>query len=507
MPAVDDSILARAHARVGTVLHGKYRLHRLIGIGGMAAVYVANHRNGKEFAIKVLHPELSTSKDVRSRFVREGYLANAVKHTGAVAVIDDDVAEDGAAYLVMEMLHGQNVDAMAELRPGSRLPMPMVVGIGLQLLDVLAAAHASGVVHRDIKPANLMLTRDGRVKVLDFGIARIRDITSKRDTQVGYSMGTPAYMAPEQAMAKADEIDAQSDLWAAGATLFALASGQLVHEADNAQQILIKAATMPARSLASVQPDVPHDISTIIDRALAFKKSDRWANAVAMREALREAALRLYGTVPAPEQLAEMVEDAQEGSTSISLPTGEHPAPTRPSGVGSTTVPSRSRRAPAMTTADGVETDSRQSRAINLRSPRTLAAAAIGSAIGVVAVLMLLRGHGETPTVASAAATGTSITTATATPTASPTATATAAATPPPSPTPESVPVDQLPVVRTAPPPRPRPAVTASPAPAGAPVAAAPAPAPPPPPSAKPNCTPPYDFDAKGNKRWKRECF
>src|SRR5450755_3669237 len=109
----DSEILTRAEARLGTVLLGKYRLDRVLGVGGMAVVYKATHRNQAEFAIKMLHPELSFNEDIRTRFLREGYAANSVKHPGSVRVVDDDVAEDGAAFLVMELLDGMPCDALA----------------------------------------------------------------------------------------------------------------------------------------------------------------------------------------------------------------------------------------------------------------------------------------------------------------------------------------------------------------------------------------------------------
>ena len=245
MSGTDDEVVQRAEARLGTVLRGKYRLDRVLGIGGMASVYAATHRNGNEFAVKMLHPELSMRADIRNRFLREGHAAGSVKHPGAVQVLDDDVAEDGSAFLVMELLRGETVESLWERR-GQHLPLKLVVGIGLQLLDVLEAAHARGVIHRDVKPANIFLTSTGHVKVLDFGIARIRDMAASQATQTGMMMGTPAFMAPEQAMAKTSEVDAQTDVWSAGATMFTLASGKLVHEADNAQQIMIRAATTPA---------------------------------------------------------------------------------------------------------------------------------------------------------------------------------------------------------------------------------------------------------------------
>ncbi|HEX4477595.1 MAG TPA: serine/threonine-protein kinase, partial [Polyangiaceae bacterium] len=172
-----DPLLLRARECVGQVLLEKWRLEVLLGVGGMAAVYAATHRNGSRVAIKILHAELSISPDVRARFLREGYAANSVGHDGVVRVSDDDVAEDGAAFLVMELLDGETLEERRQ-RHGGRLSEDEVLSVADQVLDVLVAAHAKGIVHRDLKPENIFLTRDGRVKVLDFGIARLRELSS-----------------------------------------------------------------------------------------------------------------------------------------------------------------------------------------------------------------------------------------------------------------------------------------------------------------------------------------
>src|SRR5450432_3710748 len=176
MPVQLEAAAERARARIGTVLKHKWRLDKVIGVGGMAVVYAATHRNKKRAAIKMLHPELSMDATIRERFLREGYVANSVGQRGAVSVDDDDVSEDGLAYLVMELLDGETIEQRWE-RKGRLLSPHEALSVMDQLLDTLAAAHARGIVHRDLKPENMFLTRDGAVKVLDFGIARVREMT------------------------------------------------------------------------------------------------------------------------------------------------------------------------------------------------------------------------------------------------------------------------------------------------------------------------------------------
>jgi serine/threonine-protein kinase len=283
----DEAVLARARARVGQVLVDKWRIDQLIAVGGMASVYAATHRNNKRVALKLLHPELCGDKDVRQRFLSEGYAANIVEHEGAVSVLDDDVLPDGAAFLVMELLDGETLEHRWE-RKGKHLPLGEVLAFADQLLDVLSAAHAKQIVHRDIKPENLFLTRTGQLKVLDFGIARVFESQkSKSQTRAGTVMGTPAFMAPEQARARWDEVDGRTDLWAAGATMFTLLSGQNVHEAQTGNEQLILSATTPPRSIATVVQGLPRSVVATLDRALAFEREQRWPTAAAMQEAVR----------------------------------------------------------------------------------------------------------------------------------------------------------------------------------------------------------------------------
>jgi hypothetical protein len=289
-------------SRIGTTLRGKWRIDRLLGTGGFAAVYAATHRAGKRVAVKVLHPALGASEDVRRRFLKEAYAANAVDHPGVVGVSDDDVTEDGSAFLVMDLLEGETVEARRK-RGGGKLDVAAVLLVAEQVLDTLAAAHEKGIVHRDLKPENLFFTTAGQVRTLDFGIARFREPGDEStSTQTGLTMGSPAFMAPEQARGRWSEVDARTDLYAMGATMFTLLSGQLVHGKGNVNETLIAAATKPAPPLASIAPDVPQAVAAVVDRALSFEMGARWADARAMQKAVRAAKAMLVnagtGTLP-----------------------------------------------------------------------------------------------------------------------------------------------------------------------------------------------------------------
>ncbi len=300
--ASEDPQTSRARARLGMTLQDKWKLDSLIGVGGMAAVYAATHRNGKRVAVKMLHGEISHDEEVKRRFLQEGYAANTIQHDGAVSVLDDDVAPDGSAFIVMELLEGETVEARWE-RSGHKLTPREVLAIADQVLDVLAAAHAKNVVHRDIKPENLFLTKAGVVKVLDFGIARVVEAQQARaqtSTKAGTVMGTPAFMAPEQALAHWDRVDGRTDLWSVGATMFTLLSGRHVHEGASANEQMIRAATQVPPSIATLTRGLSAPLVQIIDRAIAFEQADRWPDAATMQAAVREA-LDLFG---GPESLA-----------------------------------------------------------------------------------------------------------------------------------------------------------------------------------------------------------
>lgn len=299
MSAGDVDIHALAAARVGQVLHGKWRLDALLGVGGSACVYAATHRNGKRGAVKLLRPELSVNDEARRRFLREGYVANRIEHPGAVAVLDDDMAEDGSVFLVMELLEGQTLEDYARACPGMRVTPSDTALVVDKLLDVLAAAHDKGIVHRDLKPENVFLTVQGEVKILDFGTARVRETSGAgRMTEVGHIMGTPAFMPPEQALGHNAEIDGRTDLWAVGAMMFYVLTGKLIHNAETLNKVLLSAMTRQAPPVGTVAPDVPPQLCEIVDRALMFQREKRWPDARSMQRAVRAVRQMLPATSP-----------------------------------------------------------------------------------------------------------------------------------------------------------------------------------------------------------------
>jgi serine/threonine-protein kinase len=301
----------RARRLVGTTLVGKWHLDALLGVGGMAAVYAATHRNGKRVAVKVLHAAVEDDPNTRGRFLREGYVANQIGHPSVPSVLDDDETEDGRFFLVMDLLEGEPLDKRLE-RKGP-LGAEEVLVIADQVLDVLTIAHDKGITHRDLKPDNLFLDREGKLHVLDFGIARMRD-GLKRDTfatRLGDLMGSLEFMPPEQARGQWDKVDAQSDLWALGASIFNLLTGHTVHTAASAGEMMRRVATTPAPPLTRVLPPAHRSVSEIVDRALAFEKGQRWHDARAMRVAVQAAYAALTGKpIERLSRLSASIDDA-----------------------------------------------------------------------------------------------------------------------------------------------------------------------------------------------------
>ena len=269
----------------GRTLYGKWTVERLIGVGGTSAVLQARHRNGRRAALKVLHPHLAAHGHTRERFLREGRLANLVNHPGVVAVLDDFMTDDGTAVLVLELVKGQTLSALAKELGGTLEPVD-VVAAAAAVLDILSYAHDSNVIHRDIKPENILRCSNGEFKLADFGLAALHHELGML-TGANAALGTPAYMAPEQARGDTLKIDARTDIWGLGATMFTLLTGRFIHAASTPKNLVVAAATEEVPPVLSLEPNMHPPLAALIDRAVRTDKEERWPNARAMLAELK----------------------------------------------------------------------------------------------------------------------------------------------------------------------------------------------------------------------------
>ena len=274
-----------ASGRVGSVVAGKYRLVRLLGEGGMGEVYEAQHAIiGRRFAIKFLHAHLTRNPEVVARFQREAQAAGALENENIAAALDFGAADDGAPFLVMEFLEGEDL-ARLLARVGT-LPVPRAVSIVIQACRGLLAAHDRQIVHRDLKPENLFICqrndRSDLVKVLDFGIAKLCDMGAV--TQSGATMGTPSYMSMEQARGARD-VDQRTDIYALGVILYETLGGAKPHPGSSCNEIIYHIITEPPRPLATLRP-LPPGLCAVVERAMAREACARFASVVDLAEAL-----------------------------------------------------------------------------------------------------------------------------------------------------------------------------------------------------------------------------
>jgi len=275
---------------------GSYRILRVLGAGGMGVVYQAEDPNLKRLvALKAMLPSLASSASARQRFLREAQSAAAIDHDHIVHIYQVD-EDRGVPFLAMQFLRGEPLDARLTREP--KLALAEVLRIGRETAAGLAAAHKQGLIHRDIKPANLWLEADtGRVKILDFGLARAA-ADDAHLTQQGAIMGTPAFMAPEQAAGQA--VDARCDLFSLGCVLYRLCTGLPAFDGTDMIATLMAVATHHPKPPCVVDPRVPVALSGLIVRLLAKKPEERPASALAVVEALR--ALETEPTLVVPPQ-------------------------------------------------------------------------------------------------------------------------------------------------------------------------------------------------------------
>jgi serine/threonine-protein kinase len=272
----------------GAILDGRYRIVRPLAEGGMGVVYEVEHTGlGKRFALKLLRAEIADVPGVAARFDREARTTSQLDHPHIVRVTDSGRSHEGL-YLVMELLDGRSLAAL--LAEQGRLPVQRAVAITDQVLDALSAAHVAGLVHRDLKPDNIFLCASGRaddvVKVLDFGIAATRtEGPATKLTQAGAVLGTPGYLAPEQAMGRAD-LDGRVDLHAVGVVLYEMIAGRLPYEGDNYNQLMHAILIGKHPRIDALVPDLPAALVNVIEQALATQPDQRYLAAADMRAAL-----------------------------------------------------------------------------------------------------------------------------------------------------------------------------------------------------------------------------
>lgn len=290
---------------VGEVIGGKYRIDKLLGKGGMGAVYEARHIElEKRVAIKILLPESSVKPQQVERFKREARSAASLGHANIVEIFDLDRSEDGSVFIVMEYLNGMDLgDTILEAK--GPLPVHRAAGVACQAARGLGKAHEHGIVHRDLKPENIFLARtdDGDVvKIVDFGIAMMRQQgEAARLTAEGVLIGTPFYMSPEQARGERD-LDARTDIYALGTVLFEMLTGRVPFDGDTYLEILAKHQMDPPPSLHETSPDLrcPADIEALLRRMLEKNRDQRPSSMTEVERTLARFAMDPSGeTMPA----------------------------------------------------------------------------------------------------------------------------------------------------------------------------------------------------------------
>jgi serine/threonine protein kinase len=313
----------------GEILAGKYRVERVLGVGGMGVVVAALHiALDERVAIKFLLPEALTNAEAVARFAREARAAVKIKSQHVARVIDVGTLETGAPYMVMEFLKGQ--DLSNHLRANGALPIADAVDYVLQACEALAEAHALGIVHRDLKPANLFLTTlaDGSpcVKVLDFGISKVTNPAASGPdlgmTKTQAVMGSPLYMSPEQ-MASSRDVDGRADIWAMGTILYELVTGRVPFNADTMPQLCAMILQYPPDPPQSIRPDMPEGLTQVMLRCLEKDRNRRFGNVAELAHALVPFGSR------AAERSAERVSRvlSAAGISSSQVPVPSLPAP------------------------------------------------------------------------------------------------------------------------------------------------------------------------------------
>ena len=302
----------------------RYVLGDQLGVGGTSRVHAAlDTRLGRQVAVKLLNSSVAATADPagRERFLREGQTTAGFSHRHAVTVFDAG-EDDGDLYIVMELVDGPSL-AEHLVRTGP-LPIDETVRIASQVLSALAAAHAAGLVHRDVKPANILIGADGEIKLADFGIAKRFDDLDASVTATGMVIGTPRYLAPEQALGGTPT--PSSDVYSMGIVLFEMLTGRLPFEADSTMAAVVAQQSATAPDVRALRPDAPTALAAVVARALAAQPGERPATAAELLASLN-AASSSAGAEPT-QVMNSRVTDTRSGATqlfpSVPLNAGSH---------------------------------------------------------------------------------------------------------------------------------------------------------------------------------------
>lgn len=275
--------MTNASLAPGTLVLERLRVVRVLGVGGMGAVYEVEHEYTRHRrALKLLHPKLATDRALVERFLRESSAAGRIGNPHIVETYDAGLAPDGSPYLVMELLDGEPLSALLERE--RQLPVPLACALLSQVCEAVEAAHRVGIVHRDLKPDNLFITRGPAgapfVKVVDFGISRFDpERTGALElTSTGVMMGTPRYMAPEQ-LRSAKEVDARADVYALGVILYECLAGRTPYDGATFAELAHQVLGGNAQPLGEVRPDLPPVLAATVMRAMAASIDQRCSSA------------------------------------------------------------------------------------------------------------------------------------------------------------------------------------------------------------------------------------
>ena len=365
---------------------GAYRVTRLIGRGGMGAVYEAAHlRLPKRFAVKFLQRDLPKDKEAFARFQREAEIASSLGNRHIAEVVDFNAMPDGSPYMVMEYLEGE--DLSTRLRTSGRVALARAVDLCGQITSGLGAAHKRGIVHRDLKPENIFLcpSDDGTdfVKLLDFGISKIRG-AQKTITGDMMMLGTPAYMSPEQARGDVKNIDERTDVYALGAVMFETLSGRPAFDGESVYAILMKISSEMPQALHELVGDVPGEVDAVLRRAMAKSPAERQPNVAEFWKQFKDAS-------HAPVQPVVTLD---------STPSPNVQRPRQKSNAPMTTAPTMARRTQSTLSSGAAEIIERDLVETINRPRKRGAMVGIGLGVGaaVIAVLALTGGKKkETP--------------------------------------------------------------------------------------------------------------